>query len=39
MGGRDAEGLQFHSGNFLDGMSSDETKRVYREGDAIVMAP
>jgi aldose 1-epimerase len=32
-------GLQFYSGNFLDGTSSGKAKKVYREGDAIVMEP
>lgn len=32
-------GLQFYSGNFLDGTSSGKSKRIYREGDAIVMEP
>jgi aldose 1-epimerase len=32
-------GLQFYSGNFLDGTSSGKGKRIYREGDAIVMEP
>lgn len=32
-------GLQFYSGNFLDGTSSGKAKRIYREGDAIVMEP
>lgn len=32
-------GLQFYSGNFLDGTSSGKSHRLYREGDAIVMEP
>ncbi len=32
-------GLQFYSGNFLDGTSSGKSKRIYRGGDAIVMEP
>ncbi|MDQ0251992.1 aldose 1-epimerase [Sphingomonas kyeonggiensis] len=32
-------GLQFYSGNFLDGTSYGKSKKVYREGDAIVMEP
>ena len=32
-------GLQFYSGNFLDGTSSGKAGRIYREGDAIVMEP
>jgi aldose 1-epimerase len=32
-------GLQFYSGNFLDGTSTGKGKRIYREGDAIVMEP
>lgn len=32
-------GLQFYSGNFLDGTSHGKSKKVYREGDAIVMEP
>lgn len=32
-------GLQFYSGNFLDGTSTGKAKKVYREGDAIVMEP
>ncbi len=32
-------GLQFYSGNFLDGTTMGKAKRVYREGDAIVMEP
>ena len=32
-------GLQFYSGNFLDGTSYGKSKKAYREGDAIVMEP
>ncbi len=32
-------GLQFYSGNFLDGTSHGKARKVYREGDAIVMEP
>jgi len=32
-------GLQFYSGNFLDGTSYGKSRKVYREGDAIVMEP
>jgi len=32
-------GLQFYSGNFLDGTSFGKSNRIYREGDAIVMEP
>ncbi|MEP9359670.1 aldose epimerase family protein [Sphingomonas sp. KR3-1] len=32
-------GLQFYSGNFLDGTSYGKSRHVYREGDAIVMEP
>ncbi len=32
-------GLQFYSGNFLDGTSSGKASKVYREGDAFVMEP
>jgi aldose 1-epimerase len=32
-------GLQFYSGNFLDGTSSGKAHKIYREGDAIVMEP
>lgn len=32
-------GLQFYSGNFLDGTSYGKSKKIYREGDAIVMEP
>ncbi|MGK6318892.1 aldose epimerase family protein [Sphingomonas sp. DT-204] len=32
-------GLQFYSGNFLDGTSFGKARRLYREGDAFVMEP
>lgn len=32
-------GLQFYSGNFLDGTSAGKTNKIYREGDAFVMEP
>jgi aldose 1-epimerase len=32
-------GLQFYSGNFLDGTTSGKAGKVYRGGDAIVMEP
>lgn len=32
-------GLQFYSGNFLDGSTWGKAKRIYREGDAIVLEP
>ena len=32
-------GLQFYSGNFLDGTSHGKAGKLYREGDAIVMEP
>jgi aldose 1-epimerase len=32
-------GLQFYSGNFLDGTSFGKSRQLYREGDAIVMEP
>lgn len=32
-------GLQFYSGNFLDGTSWGKAGQIYREGDAIVMEP
>ncbi|WP_333572941.1 aldose epimerase family protein [Sphingomonas sp.] len=32
-------GLQFYSGNFLDGTTHGKSRRIYREGDAIVMEP
>lgn len=32
-------GLQFYSGNFLDGTSFGKARQIYREGDAFVMEP
>jgi aldose 1-epimerase len=32
-------GLQFYSGNFLDGTVVGKSKRAYRQGDAIVLEP
>jgi len=32
-------GLQFYSGNFLDGQTIGKSNRIYRMGDAIVMEP
>ncbi len=32
-------GLQFYSGNFLDGTSAGKANRIYREGDAIALEP
>lgn len=32
-------GVQFYSGNFLDGTSSGKSERIYRAGDAIVLEP
>jgi aldose 1-epimerase len=32
-------GLQFYSGNFLDGTSHGKSGHIYREGDALVMEP
>ncbi len=32
-------GLQFYSGNFLDGTTVGKAKRIYRAGDAIVFEP
>jgi aldose 1-epimerase len=32
-------GLQFYSGNFLDGTSVGKSGRVYRQGDAFVLEP
>jgi aldose 1-epimerase len=32
-------GLQFYSGNFLDATTAGKTRRLYREGDAIVLEP
>jgi aldose 1-epimerase len=32
-------GVQFYSGNFLDGTSHGKAGKIYREGDAIVLEP
>lgn len=32
-------GVQFYSGNFLDGTSQGKSKNIYRMGDAIVLEP
>lgn len=32
-------GLQFYSGNFLDGTTKGKSDQIYREGDAIVLEP
>ena len=32
-------GVQFYSGNFLDGTTSGKSKRIYRAGDAVVLEP
>ena len=32
-------GLQFYSGNFLDGTSHGKSRRIYRGGDAVVFEP
>ena len=32
-------GVQFYSGNFLDGTSSGKSGHIYREGDAFVLEP
>lgn len=32
-------GLQFYSGNFLDGTSVGKSDRIYRQGDAFVLEP
>ena len=32
-------GIQFYSGNFLDGTTSGKARRLYREGDAFVLEP
>ena len=32
-------GLQFYSGNFLDGTTSGKSGHIYRQGDAFVMEP
>ncbi|WP_221240511.1 aldose epimerase family protein [Sphingobium boeckii] len=35
----DQPGLQFYSGNFLDGTSRGKSGQLYRQGDAIVLEP
>ena len=35
----DQPGLQFYSGNFLDGSSSGKSGRLYRMGDAVALEP
>ena len=35
----DQPGLQFYSGNFLDGTITGKSGHIYREGDAIVLEP
>ncbi|EGF93131.1 aldose 1-epimerase [Asticcacaulis biprosthecium C19] len=35
----DQPGIQFYSGNFLDGTSSGKSGHIYREGDAFVLEP
>ena len=35
----DQPGLQFYSGNFLDGTVTGKSGRIYREGDALVLEP
>lgn len=35
----DQPGLQFYSGNFLDGTTVGKSGRVYRQGDAFVLEP
>jgi aldose 1-epimerase len=35
----DQPGLQFYSGNFLDGTITGKSGRIYREGDALVLEP
>lgn len=32
-------GLQFYSGNFLDGTTQGKSNRIYRQGDAFVLEP
>lgn len=34
-----APGVQFYSGNFLDGTSTGKSGRVYRQGDALCLEP
>jgi aldose 1-epimerase len=35
----DQPGLQFYSGNFLDGTTVGKSGRLYRQGDAFVLEP
>ena len=35
----DQPGIQFYSGNFLDGTSAGKSGHIYREGDAFVLEP
>jgi aldose 1-epimerase len=35
----DQPGIQFYSGNFLDGTVTGKSGRLYRQGDAIVLEP
>ena len=35
----DQPGLQFYSGNFLDGTSAGKSGRIYRQGDAFCLEP
>ena len=35
----DQPGLQFYSGNFLDGTTIGKSGRLYRQGDAVVLEP
>lgn len=35
----DQPGIQFYSGNFLDGTTSGKARGIYREGDAFVLEP
>lgn len=35
----DQPGLQFYSGNFLDGTTRGKSGQLYRQGDAIVLEP
>jgi aldose 1-epimerase len=34
-----APGIQFYSGNFLDGTTAGKSGRVYRQGDALCLEP
>ena len=34
-----APGIQFYSGNFLDGTTSGKSGRIYRQGDALCLEP